>query len=64
MKAATGSGTEGPTVICDDFVHMVLDGVEPLATPLAGRMSVAAGCAGAESMRSGGMPVEVEVPDL
>ncbi len=64
VKAATGSHGGADPVICDDFVHMVLDGVEPLATPLAGRMSVAAGCAGAESMRSGGMPVEVEVPDL
>ncbi|MHB8996984.1 MAG: hypothetical protein ACYC63_17200 [Armatimonadota bacterium] len=34
---------------------MVLDGKEPLATPVAGRMSVAAGCAGADSMRSGGI---------
>ncbi|MHB8996982.1 MAG: hypothetical protein ACYC63_17190 [Armatimonadota bacterium] len=34
---------------------MVLDGKEPLATPVAGRISVAAGCAGADSMRSGGM---------
>jgi hypothetical protein len=41
---------------------MVLDGIEPLATPEAGRWSVAAGCAGAESMRNGGKLVEV--PDI
>lgn len=64
VKAATGSHGGADPVICEDFVHMVLDGVEPLATPLAGRMSVAAGCAGAESMRSGGMPVEVAEPGL
>jgi len=40
----------------------VLDGKEPLATPVAGRMSVAAGCAGADSMRSGGQ-VQV-VPEI
>jgi hypothetical protein len=36
-----------------------LDGKEPVATPLAGRMSVAAGVCAAESLRSGGIPIDV-----
>jgi len=53
-----GHGGADP-VITEDFLDMVLEGKEPLATPVAGRMSVAAGCAGAESMRAGGGLVEV-----
>ena len=60
-KAVGGHGGADP-VICRDFVEMVLDGKEPLATPLAGRMSVAVGCAGAESLRHGGVPVDVPPP--
>ncbi len=59
VKPAAGTHAGADPVICQDFVDVVLDGVEPLTTPEAGRMSVAAGCAGAESMRSGGRPVEV-----
>jgi predicted dehydrogenase len=59
VKRASGTHAGADPVICQDFVDMVLDGKEPLATPEAGRMSVAAGCAGAESMRSGGRPVDV-----
>jgi predicted dehydrogenase len=64
VKSATGAHGGADPVICEDFLDMVLDGKDPIATPLAGRMSVAAGCAGAESMRSGGRPVEVTPPDL
>ncbi|GIQ66513.1 hypothetical protein PACILC2_50810 [Paenibacillus cisolokensis] len=39
---------------------MLLDGKEPVAQPLAGRMSVAVGCAATESMRSGGAVVRVK----
>ena len=39
-----------------------LDGKEPLAPPLAGRMSVAAGVCAANSLRNGGMPVDVPPP--
>ena len=54
-------GTHGGAdpVICNDFLDMILNGKEPVATPIAGRMSVAAGCAAAESLRSGGKVVEV-----
>lgn len=55
---AGGHGGADP-VICKDFVDMCLDGKEPLATPLAGRMSVAAGVSAAYSLRHGGVPVDI-----
>ncbi len=62
VKPAAGGHGGADPVICKDFVDMVLDGKEPVATPLAGRMSVAAGVAAAYSMRHGGIPVEVPPP--
>jgi predicted dehydrogenase len=59
VRPALGGHGGADPVICEDFLDMVLDGKEPLATPEAGRMSVAAGCAGADSMRNGGIPVDV-----
>jgi len=59
IKAAVGGHGGADPVICGDFLDMVIEGKEPLATPEAGRMSVAAGCAGADSMRGGGGVVEV-----
>jgi predicted dehydrogenase len=60
-KAVGGHGGADP-VICADFLDMVLEDKKPIATPLAGRMSVAAGCAAAESLRNGGQPVEIPPP--
>ena len=59
IRPAMGGHGGADPVICEDFLDMVIDGKEPLATPEAGRMSVAAGCAGADSMRNGGGLVEV-----
>lgn len=59
VKPAFGTHDGADPVICRDFVEMVLDGKEPIATPIAGRMSVAVGCSGAESMRNGGRVVEI-----
>lgn len=59
VKPARGGHGGADPVICEDFLDMVIDGKEPVATPLAGRMSVAVGCAGAESMRNGGTPVDI-----
>ena len=42
-----------------DFVAMCLDNRQPIATPVAGRMSVAAGVCAAHSLRNGGIPVTV-----
>ncbi len=56
-----GVGTHGgcDPVICEQFLDYVLEGKEPAATPIDGRMAVAAGVCGAESMRNGGVPVDV-----
>ena len=54
IRPAMGGHGGADPVITEDFLDMVLEGKQPLATPVAGRMSVAAGCAGADSMRSGG----------
>ncbi len=59
IKPAMGGHGGADPVICKDFVDMCLDGKEPVATPVAGRMSVAAGVSAAYSMRHGGMPVDI-----
>jgi predicted dehydrogenase len=59
VKPAKGGHGGADPVICKDFVDMCLDGKEPLATPLAGRMSVAAGVCAAQSLRQGGVPVDI-----
>jgi len=50
-------------LICEDFIDMVLCDATPVASPIAGRMSVAAGVAAAQSLRKNGMPVNVEPID-
>ena len=62
IKPSEGGHGGADPVICRDFVEMCLDGKEPVATPLAGRMSVAAGVCAARSLRSGGVPVDVPLP--
>ena len=58
-----GHGGADPQ-IAGDFVAMVLDGVEPRAAAVAGRWSVAAGVCATESLRNGGMPVDIPpLPD-
>jgi len=59
VKKAAGSHGGADPVICEEFLDVVLEGKEPLSPPLAGRMSVAVGCAAAESLRKGGVPVDV-----
>eukprot|EP00831_Metopus_contortus_P005160 TRINITY_DN11940_c0_g3_i1.p1 TRINITY_DN11940_c0_g3~~TRINITY_DN11940_c0_g3_i1.p1 ORF type:complete len:392 (+),score=108.08 TRINITY_DN11940_c0_g3_i1:735-1910(+) len=46
--------------IVKGFVDYLREGISPATTPQASRYAVAAGCAGAESIRSGGNPVDVE----
>lgn len=60
VKPAAGGHGGADPVICEDFLNMILEGKEPVATPIAGRMSVAVGCAAAESMRNGGQVVDIE----
>ncbi|MGB9619850.1 MAG: Gfo/Idh/MocA family protein [Armatimonadota bacterium] len=56
-----GTGTHGgcDPVICEQFLDYVLEDKEPAATPIDGRMAVAAGVCGAESMRNGGIPIDI-----
>ena len=64
VKPAAGGHGGADPLVARDFVDMVLDGTEPLATPMAGRMSVAVGCAGTESIRNGSAAVEVPPVNL
>ena len=59
IKPATGGHGGADPLIARDFVEMILDDKEPLAPPLAGRMSVAVGCAGTHSIRNGSCVVEI-----
>ncbi|HHW09944.1 MAG TPA: Gfo/Idh/MocA family oxidoreductase [Firmicutes bacterium] len=59
VKTATGGHGGADPVICADFLDMVLKGKEPLATPVAGRMSVAVGCAATASLRQNGAPMDI-----
>ena len=60
IKPAEGTHGGADPVIAKDFLDMVLEGKQPLAPPIAGRHSVAAGCAAAESMRAGGVPMDIK----
>lgn len=65
IKPSFGTHGGADPVICDDFLDMILLDKEPVATPFAGRMSVAVGCAATESLRSGGKVVLIpELPIL
>jgi len=59
IKPTEGSHSGADPILCKDFIDMILDDKEPVATPLAGRMSVAVGCAATQSIRQGGGLVEV-----
>jgi len=53
-----GHGGADPR-LCKAFLDLVLEGRPAVATPEAGRMTVAVGCAATESIRHGNVPVEV-----
>ena len=63
VKPAAGGHGGADPLVARDFLDMVVDGREPLATPLAGRMSVAVGVAGTQSIRAGSCPVDVPPVD-
>jgi len=62
IKPARGGHGGADPVICNDFLDMVQFDMEPIATPLAGRMSVAAGVMATKSLRNGGLPMDVPPP--
>jgi predicted dehydrogenase len=57
--AAGGHGGSDP-LICADFVDMILTGKKPVADAVAGRMSVAVGCAATKSLRSEGKVIAIK----
>ena len=59
VKPASGGHGGADPLVCKEFVEVVLDDKKPLSTPLAGRMSVAVGCAATWSLRNGWQPVDV-----
>ena len=59
VKPASGGHGGADPLVCRDFVDMLLDGKMPISTPLAGRMSVAVGCAATSSIRNGWAPVDI-----
>ena len=59
VKQSEGGHGGADPVICQDFLDMLLHGKRPLATPLAGRMSVAVGCAATQSIRNGWQPMDI-----
>ncbi|WP_202914547.1 Gfo/Idh/MocA family protein [Paenibacillus antri] len=63
IKKAEGSHNGADPKICEDFVDMILEGKPPVAPPIAGRMSIAVGCAATESIRQGGGVVRVKPPE-
>lgn len=63
IKKAEGSHNGADPIICEDFLDMILENKEPIAEPIAGRMSVAVGVAATESMRKGGQIVYVKDPE-
>lgn len=64
IKKAEGEHGGADPIICKDFVDMILNDKKPVATPLAGRMSVATACAGTQSIRNNSQLIEIPgVPD-
>ena len=60
VKKEKGSHGGADAHIVEDFLDYVLKGKKPLSTALAGRMSVAAGCAATDSIRKGGGMVKIK----
>ncbi len=64
VREVEGSHGGADAVIAEDFLDMLLENKDPIATPLAGRMSVAVGCAATESIRDGWKVVDItQLPD-
>ena len=59
VKPASGGHGGADPLVAEDFLDVVLEGKEPLATPMAGRMSVAVGCAATHSIRNDSVRVEI-----
>ncbi|MBN1673085.1 MAG: Gfo/Idh/MocA family oxidoreductase [Kiritimatiellae bacterium] len=53
VKPAKGGHGGADPLVCTDFIDMLLNDTRPVATPLAGRMSVAVGVTATQSIRNG-----------
>jgi len=60
VKPASGGHGGSDPLICADFIDMILTGKKPVAEAMAGRMSVAVGCAATKSLRSGGKVITIK----
>lgn len=65
VKNMPGTHSGADPVIAKEFIDILTKDATPTATPIDGRQSVAVGCAGAESLRNGSIPVNVpKLPKL
>lgn len=62
FRASRGGHGGADDRLMDEFVRYARDGGATQTSPLGAREAVAAGCAGAQSLRSGGVPVQIEPP--
>ena len=62
FRASRGGHGGADDRLMDEFVGYARDGGPTQTSPLGAREAVAAGCAGAESLRSGGVPVRIDAP--
>jgi predicted dehydrogenase len=62
MEPVTGGHGGADPAIVGEFVRFVREGGSIKTSAIAARNSVAAGCAGAESLRQGGVPVVIPAP--
>ena len=62
FRASRGGHGGADDRLMDEFVRYARDGGPTQTSPLGAREAVAAGCAGAQSLRSGGRPVHIEAP--
>ena len=59
VKPASGGHGGADPLVCKEFLDVLLDGKQPLSPPLAGRMSVAVGCAATWSIRNDWQPLDI-----
>lgn len=62
FNATAGSHGGADALLMAEFVRFARDGGPTDTSPIAAREAVAAGCAATESLRSGGIPVDVPPP--
>lgn len=60
VKTPPGSHSGADPIIAKEFLDVIRKNVKPTATPIDGRQSVAVGCAGAQSLRNGSVPVNIK----